>query len=208
METNMKKILLLLVVTLSMSFAVFAQNNNPSTQNTSAAAETKKRPPIFRANKDQIMQVQKMLNMSETGKLDNETRAAIKVYQSANGLKATGTLNRATLEKMNITLTDKQKEIPVSPASYATVSDTGKSSAAKTRGPVFRATKDQIMEAQRILKQNGMYDGSETGKLDNPTREGLKKFQTANGMKATGTLNRATLEKMGVALTDRQRESQ
>lgn len=35
-------------------------------------------------------------------------RAIVK-WQSANGVKVTGTLNRATLEKMGITLTDKQK---------------------------------------------------------------------------------------------------
>ncbi len=51
-----------------------------------------------------------------------------------------------------------------------------------------------------------MYAGAETGKLDAATREGLKKFQTASGMKATGTLNKATLEKMGIELTDRQKE--
>jgi peptidoglycan hydrolase-like protein with peptidoglycan-binding domain len=204
----MKKIILFLIVTLSMSLAVFSQTSNTPTQTASNTSETKKRPPVFRANKDQILQVQKMLKVAETGKLDNETRAAIKTYQSANGLKATGTLNRATLEKMNVALTDKQKEIPVSPASFVNASDTNKSSATKSRGPVFRATKDQIIEAQRMLKQKGMYAGEETGKLDDATREGLKKFQTANGMKATGTLNRATLEKMGITLTDKQKEIQ
>ena len=41
-----------------------------------------------------------MLKVAESGKLDTETRAAIKKYQPENGLKATGTLNRATLEKL------------------------------------------------------------------------------------------------------------
>lgn len=204
----MKKIFLLLVVTLTTSLAVLAQNTNTSTQSSSTTAQTKKRPPVFRANKDQILQVQKMLKVAETGKLDDATRAAVKTYQSANGLKSTGTLNRATLEKMNVALTNKQKEIPVSPASFVNASDTNKSSSTKSRGPVFRATKDQIIEAQRMMKQKGMYSGEETGKLDDATREGLKKFQTASGMKATGTLNRATLEKMGIVLTDKQKEIQ
>jgi murein L,D-transpeptidase YcbB/YkuD len=155
------------------------------------------------------MQVQKMLKVVESGKLDTDTRAAIKTYQSGNGLRATGTLNRATLEKMNVALTDKQKEIPVSPNSFAGADDskTG-STAAKKRGPVFRATKDQIMAAQKMMKGKGMYAGEENGKLDDATREGLKKFQTASGMKSTGTLNRETLEKMGIALTDKQKEIQ
>jgi murein L,D-transpeptidase YcbB/YkuD len=153
------------------------------------------------------MQVQKMLKVTESGKLDAGTRAAIKTYQSGNGLKSTGTLNRATLEKMNVSLTDKQREIPVSPNSFAGADgNKNASTTAKKRGPVFRATKDQIMAAQKMMKGRGMYGGEENGKLDDSTREGLKKFQTASGMKATGTLNRETLEKMGISLTDRQKE--
>ncbi len=52
-----------------------------------------------------------------------------------------------------------------------------------------------------------MYAGEATGKLDDATREALKKYQTANDLKVTGTLNQATLEKMGVALTDKQKEN-
>lgn len=204
----MKKLFLITIVIFTMSLAVFAQNSNTQTQTASTATETKKRPPIFRANKDQVLQAQKILKVAESGKLDTETRAALKVYQKDNGLKATGTLNRATLEKMNVTLTDKQKEIPVSPNSYARNDEKSNSGSTKKRSPVFRATKDQIMQAQKMMKEKGMYAGEETGKLDDATREGLKKFQTASGMKETGTLNRVTLEKMGIALTDKQKEIQ
>ncbi|MBV9928222.1 MAG: peptidoglycan-binding protein [Acidobacteria bacterium] len=76
----------------------------------------------------------------------------------------------------------------------------------KKRGPVFRATKEQIKQAQGILKQRGFYAGDATGKLDTPTRDGLKKYQEAEGLKVTGTLNAATLQKMSVTLTDRQKE--
>ncbi len=75
----------------------------------------------------------------------------------------------------------------------------------KKRGPVFRATKEQIKQAQTLLKQRGFYAGEPTGKLDTPTRDGLKKYQEAEGLKVTGTLNAATLQKMSVALTDRQK---
>ena len=78
-------------------------------------------------------------------------------------------------------------------------------STGKKRGPVFRATKEQIKQAQGILRQRNFYAGDATGKLDTPTRDGLKKFQEAEGLKATGTLNAATLQKMNVALTDRQK---
>ena len=77
--------------------------------------------------------------------------------------------------------------------------------AAKKRGPVFRATKDQIKQAQTLLKGRGLYTGEATGKLDTDTRAALKKYQEAEGIKVTGTLNRATLEKMSIVLTDKQK---
>jgi peptidoglycan hydrolase-like protein with peptidoglycan-binding domain len=77
--------------------------------------------------------------------------------------------------------------------------------APKKRGPVFRATKEQVKQSQGILKQRGFYAGDLTGKLDAATRDGLRKYQEAEGLKVTGTLNAATLQKMNVALTDKQK---
>jgi peptidoglycan hydrolase-like protein with peptidoglycan-binding domain len=73
------------------------------------------------------------------------------------------------------------------------------------RGPVFRATKEQINQAQGILKSRGFYSGEQIGKLDDATRDGLRKYQQAEGLKVTGTLNRVTLEKMNIALTEKQK---
>ena len=223
----MKSLHYILVVSLLSVAAVSAQNQTSTTDSASAVAESKdtagKRRPIFRASKDQIAAAQSMLKTKgaytgeATGKLDPPTRDSIKSYQAGNGLRSTGTLNRATLEKMGIELTDKQKAIPVSANSYASAENPKrrKSGSAistggddKPRRAVFRATKDQIIEAQRLLKNGGMYSGDETGKLDDTTREGLKKYQEAKGLKVTGTLNQLTLEKMGIALTDKQKGSE
>jgi len=80
-----------------------------------------------------------------------------------------------------------------------------KPAANANRGPVFRATADQIKQAQAILKQRNFYGGEQTGKLDEATRAGLKKYQEAESLKITGTLNKTTLEKMNITLTDKQR---
>jgi putative peptidoglycan binding protein len=94
-------------------------------------------------------------------------------------------------------------------AAHATqTSNTNTTSAtkpAKKRGPVFRANKDQIKQAQAIVKERGFYTGEQTGKLDDATRDGLKKYQAAENLKVTGTLNKITLEKMGITLTDKQK---
>src|SRR3954463_4490207 len=118
----MKRSLTVLVtLLLTLSITAMAQSNsnssakNANTASRSANANTKKRGPVFRANKDQIKQAQAILKQrnfyagEQTGKLDDDTRAGLKKYQQAEGVKVTGTLNKVTLEKMSITLTDKQK---------------------------------------------------------------------------------------------------
>lgn len=95
------------------------------------------------------------------------------------------------------------------PAQTAATQNTAPQAAAAPakpkRAPVFRATKDQVTQAQTMMKERGLYEGDATGKLDQPTRDALKKFQAAESLKATGTLNRVTLEKMNIELTERQR---
>ena len=203
----MKKLIYMLLVSFLTVVSITAQTTpTPNPSKSPAMTETKPKKLIFRANKEQIMTVQQMLKVAETGKMDDPTRAAIKVYQPTNGLKATGTLNRATLEKMGVALTDKQKETPVSPNSLAS-SDAKSADPNKPKRIIFRASKEQIMQAQKMMKGKSLYAGEEVGKLDDATRESLKKYQTANSLTATGTLNQVTLEKMGIALTDKQKEN-
>ncbi len=196
----MKHLLLVILASLFLGVSIHAQTTTPKSDNKMS---TETRKPIFRATKDQILQVQRMLKATETGSMDDLFRIEVKKYQTANGLKSTGTLNRATLEKMGVPLTEAQKAIPVDPNSFASA-DSNKST---RRGPVFRATKDQVTAAQNLLKSRGLLSAEPTGKLDPETRAALKSYQESNGLKATGTLNQITLEKMGIALTDKQREN-
>lgn len=94
--------------------------------------------------------------------------------------------------------------IAVSAQDSSATSKTATSSTRK-RGPVFRANKEQVNQAQVILKTRGLYSGGTTGKLDEPTRAGLREYQRAEGLKVTGTLNKVTLEKMSIELTDKQK---
>jgi peptidoglycan hydrolase-like protein with peptidoglycan-binding domain len=114
-------------------------------------------------------------------------------------------------KKMKKLITVALSLLFVSSLAFATQNTNSSSTASpnaaakKKRGPVFRATKDQIKQAQGLLKGRGFYSGEQSGKLDADTRAGLKKYQAAEGIKVTGTLNRVTLEKMNVTLTDKQR---
>ena len=96
--------------------------------------------------------------------------------------------------------------IAVSAQDSSTTSATpAKANGNRKRGPVFRANKEQVNQAQVILKARGFYGGGTNGKLDEATRAGLKEYQKAEGLKVTGTLNRLTLEKMSIELTDKQK---
>jgi peptidoglycan hydrolase-like protein with peptidoglycan-binding domain len=90
-------------------------------------------------------------------------------------------------------------------SSTTTNTNNNSNTAAKPHKPIFRANKDQIKQAQKILKDRSFYSGEETGKLDDDTRAGLKKYQAAETLKVTGTLNKVTLEKMGITLTEKQK---
>src|ERR1035437_4101577 len=160
----------LFVVSLSISLtpAVLGQGNTSTTTTTpkatSSATTTAKKPPIFRPSKDQIKEVQTILKNKKlyagdtSGAYNDETRTGIKSFQKDNGLRETGTLNRATLEKFGIALTDKQKEVPVSPNSFAnsgsgkTSSRSGSAKSDPSKRTIFRATADQIRTAQKLLK--------------------------------------------------------
>lgn len=72
----MRKLLLILTTLLFLGFSVNAQT--ASTDKTSTTQKTDEKPTkqIFRAGKEQISQAQKMLKVKESGKIDDETRAA------------------------------------------------------------------------------------------------------------------------------------
>ena len=223
----MKRFLYLFLTLALFSIAGLAQDTASREPNNVASpapavVPAKKKAPVFRPNKDQITQVQTKLKGASlytgesTGTLDKASRDAIKNWQGSNGLKKTGTLNRATLEKMGVELTETQKAIPVDPNSFASADDekkpakgtTLKASDVKTtdgpkRPAPFRANAEQIKAAQKVLRDGKMLIGGEDGKLDDITREGLAKYQEANALKVTKTLNAVTLEKMGRSLDAR-----
>jgi len=179
-----------LVLTFSLGLANRGQTSNSnsnSTQSNNNKSTTSRSP--FRATSDQIKQAQGILKQrgfysgEESGKWNPATRAALVNYQAAESLRATGDLDRATVTKMGIALTADQTPA-VTP---------------------FHYTADQVKQAQAILKQRGFYSGEQTGKINSDTRAALVKYQQAEGLNVTGNLNRATLEKMGIALTEDQK---
>ena len=222
----LKKLLLILPLLLICSGSTLAQGTATETA-PAKTAEPAKKPAVFRSTKGQVSEAQTLLKTKKfydgeaTGVTSAEWKAAVKKYQGENGLAKTGSLNRATLEKMGIKLTDKQKEIPVDPKHLASAetkpaktekaaSTTAKTESKPSDGPKrpapFQANKDQITALQTKLKEARLFTGEADGSRSDSLKEAVKKYQEANGLKATGGINAETLEKMGIALTDKQKE--
>lgn len=88
-----------------------------------------------------------------------------------------------------------------SPAAHA--SSKKKASAKKRRAtrrePTQTApTPDRISEIQSALARGGFYKADPSGKWDGETVGALQKFQSANGLDATGKLDALTLQKLGL----------
>jgi len=207
----LKRLFLAIAAMLFLTCGICAQADSSSSKSEAtkaSASENDSKPAAFRPTKDQIKKGQEILiakkfwNGEATG-VYGESRSAIKDYQKANGLEQTGKFDKATLAKMGIPLTDKQKgiETPSSSKSSSSSSSNGETK----HSPIFRATKEQIAALQKVLKDAKLFSGAADGERSDELKEAVKKYQEANGLKATGGINGATLEKAGIALTDSQK---
>ena len=244
-----KKTVLLTFALLCFFTASYSQDDSAAAVSTARAAEAPKASGRFTPTKAQIQEGQeylkerKLYNGEASGKYNEETRSAIRVFQKESSLAVTGNFNQATLEKMNIALTDKQKggsssapatadantksaktvkttasTSPKAAASDSAAKDDKSASSAdgaaddatvavatpKKAAP-FQATKEQIIALQKVLISGKMFSGEANGERSDALKEGVKKYQEANGLKATGGINAVTLEKMGIPLTDKQK---
>jgi peptidoglycan hydrolase-like protein with peptidoglycan-binding domain len=64
--------------------------------------------------------------------------------------------------------------------------------------PLWAMSSSHIIKVQEALKEKGDNPGPADGIMGKKTRSALKSFQKANGLKATGTLDDQTAEKLGV----------
>jgi peptidoglycan hydrolase-like protein with peptidoglycan-binding domain len=62
----------------------------------------------------------------------------------------------------------------------------------------WRITEKEVVAVQTELKRRGYYNSKPTGVLDRRTREGVKAYQSENGLKVTGRIDRPTYEKLGL----------
>jgi murein L,D-transpeptidase YcbB/YkuD len=67
--------------------------------------------------------------------------------------------------------------------------------------------KSAVAETQRILRNNGYYDGAIDGNNDERTREALRRFQRENGIESDGAVRAGTLQRLRDAQQRRQSQT-
>ncbi|MBN1794025.1 MAG: peptidoglycan-binding protein [Candidatus Omnitrophica bacterium] len=172
--------------------------------------EAKEEKKIFGALRDydpKIETIQWVLkkagfNPGETdGRMGWQTREAIKQFQKANKLKASGFIDNATKEKMTsleetVFQPKLNKDIP------AVSFQKAGTPAAKTAESEIAFTKSYlesplwIKKIQQALKNLGFDPGAIDGKMGGKTRRAVAAFQKSKGLKADGIIGRETWKEL------------
>jgi peptidoglycan hydrolase-like protein with peptidoglycan-binding domain len=134
-----------------------------------------------------IRKVQQTLNNRgfEAGPADGtmsaQVQAAIRDFQKSENLEPTGQLNEQTLAALGM---------PAEPTL-----------AIERRAPIFVVppASATVRRAQQALNDRGFQAGPPDGVLGPATQTALRNFQAAERLEATGRLNRATLDALGIA---------
>ena len=134
-----------------------------------------------------------------SGSIDGDygsgTKKAVIAFQKKNGLKQTGNVNSATLEKLNSS--SAKKASSSSSSSSSSSGSSGSSSSSSSSGTCSVGDEGSAVKAvQQRLKKLGYLNGSVDGDYGSGTKNAVKAFQKRNGLKQTGSVNSATLKKL------------
>lgn len=162
--------------------------------------------PIRGAKGDAVVLVQKTLTsvgITVKGGIDgmfgSGTTASITSFQTIKGLPATGVLDAATASALN--LIAPTAAAPVAAPVVAPVANVSAQSTGQfiTVLPVRGNRGDNVRAIQNALINVGIeVKGGADAVFGGATFVALQKFQTANGLEASGTVNVATAIKLGV----------
>lgn len=123
------------------------------------------------------------LSGSADGKYGAKTAEAVSAFQKKNGLKDSGYADAATQQKL---FEEKVKNSKGKTKSVATLP-------AVEGFPISKGREgDAVEKLQQALKNLSYYTGKIDGDCGSGTVSAIKKFQTKNGLKATGIADKAT----------------
>ena len=135
---------------------------------------------------------------SADGRMGQDTREAIKEFQESIGANATGYINKATLKQIDdIRRVADEREVD---KSYDIKVRSAYSEKDISSGDETRVTTRDI---QIALKNAGFDPGGIDGKLGPMTKQAIKEFQRAKGLKIDGKVGPKTWAELGKYLEKR-----
>ena len=149
------------------------------------------------------------------GVMGPKTMMAIRNFQSSQGLTASGAMDEATMNALQIKsaaaptanasnspLPRQQEQFPQAiPQIHQSGGDIGV-------GPTAFDLED-VREAQMALKNRGYDPGEMNGMVSSQTQDAIRRFQMANGLPITGRLDQQTQAALGITVkgTDQERRA-
>lgn len=121
------------------------------------------------------------------GKMQRDTRKAIRDFQRANDLKATGFVSTQTWRKLS---------------NYKNAVKAGEKGNKKS-DPLryYSSTSEGVKELQQALKNAGFDPGPIDGKIGSKTKKAIIDFQSAKGLSDNGTVDSKTLKALSKYFT-------
>ncbi len=160
---------------------------------------------------------------------DAESKAALASYQMSKGMPATGVLNQETITRLGLIM-PAADQVSGQSTPLANKMDTNSKrmiekrydrnvvADAETRYDRTMRSAEQdrmayhtnytnlntheVQIVQQNLRNSGFYKASVDGVWGPKTVQGVRDFQTANGLKSTGKLNGVTLDEMGLQVSE------
>ena len=129
------------------------------------------------------------------GVMGRRTQQALRDYQRANNLSASGRLDRATAEALGI---GSGQAVAGQRDAEGGFPFGGTSSTVQGYEPSRERQADQAREIQQALKQQGHNPGAIDGVIGAQTRQAIRDFQQAQGLPATGIVDGATASALGL----------
>ena len=146
------------------------------------------------ASVQQRLQQAGVYNGRPDGVWGPESQAALERFQQTRNLQVTGQLNQATVATLGM----PPSEVLASGAAPAPA----QSATSPTPASVEPLSPAVIRNVQQRLRALGFYRGSSDGVWGAGTQAAIERFQQGRGLQATGQINPATIQALGLDLTN------
>jgi len=159
-------------------------------------------PSSARLSGQQIRDVQRGLQMAglykgpTDGVWNSLTENALLVFQARYNLPITGQLDSATVSALHVNIPAQRRPSVTSPQAVVQ----GSAGSSQPESFVLVITAKDIGAVQQALQARGIYRGPITGRLDQATRTALRDFQRLNKLVASGEVDQATIDRLGLTI--------